>query len=83
MERKIMIYALSTCIWCKKTLEYFKGKKIRFEHVFVDLLDEPEQSRVIAEMESYNPQGNFPTVVIDGRIVTGYDTARFEEELKK
>lgn len=85
MEKKINIkvYALSTCIWCKKTLEYLKKKNIEFEHVYVDLLDEPERSKVTAEVEKYNPQGNFPTVVINGVTLSGFDTDGFDREISK
>ena len=29
---KVMLYALSTCIWCKKTKEYLSSKNVAFDY---------------------------------------------------
>jgi glutaredoxin-like protein NrdH len=80
MAKKIKIYALSTCIWCKKTIEYFKKKGIPFEHIYVDLLDEDQDKQVAQELAKLNPDGGFPTVLIGDRVIIGYNTAEFEKE---
>ncbi len=82
-NKEIKIYALSTCIWCKKTLDYFKEKECEFDHVFVDLLEDPESSKAKAEMKQHSTQKGFPMVVIDGVVVMGFDTDGFERELSK
>ena len=83
MDKKIKIYALSTCIWCKKTIEYFKNKNVKFEHIFVDTQDEAMQEKLFKEIEKVNPKVNFPTILINDTIIVGYDTKKFDEELKK
>ena len=83
MAKKIKIYALSTCIWCKKTIEYFTNKGVEFEHIFVDLLDDNERGRIDKELEAYNANGDFPTVVIDGKVIVGYKVKEFDKELGK
>jgi glutaredoxin-like protein NrdH len=82
-KKKIKIYALSTCIWCKKTLEYFKQKGIPFEHIFVDEVDEDEYAAVLKELESLNPAGTFPTVCIDDKVIVGYKVDQFDSCLAK
>jgi glutaredoxin-like protein NrdH len=83
MAKKIKIYALSTCIWCKKTIEFFTKKGVAFEHIYVDLLDENERVKIDQEIEAYNSGGDFPTVVIDGKVIVGYKVKEFEKELEK
>lgn len=83
MSKKIKIYALSTCIWCKKTIEYFNKKNIKFEHIYVDLLDQPEKTKVMKELESLNPKANYPTISIGDKVIVGYKVKDFEEELDK
>ena len=83
MVNKIKIYALSTCIWCKKTIEYFTKKEVEFEHIYVDLLDEKERDRIDKELETLNAGGNFPTVVINGKVIVGYRVKDFDKELGK
>ena len=80
MTKKIKIYALSTCIWCKKTIEYFKKKGIPFEHIYVDLLDEDQSKQVSRELEELNPDRSFPTVLIGDRVIVGYKTKEFDKE---
>lgn len=80
MAKKITIYALSTCIWCKKTIEYFKKKGIPVEHIYVDLLDGDQDKLVSQELEKLNPDRSFPTVVIGDRVIVGYQTNEFDKE---
>jgi glutaredoxin-like protein NrdH len=83
MPKKIKIYALSTCIWCKKTIEYFKKKGLPFEHVYVDLLDEEQDQKVSKELEKINPERSFPTVLIGDKVIVGYKTKEFDEECQE
>ena len=36
----VKLYALSTCIHCKKTKEFLTDSGISFDYLFVDLLEE-------------------------------------------
>ncbi len=82
MAVKIKIYALSTCIWCKKTIEYFKKQGLPFEHIYVDLLKGGQDKLVFQELERLNPDKSFPTVLIGDRVIVGYKTNEFDEECK-
>ena len=31
----VLVYALSTCIWCKKTKEYLSSKDVAFDYIYV------------------------------------------------
>src|SRR3972149_3637843 len=35
-EHKVVVYALSTCVWCKMTKQFLKDNEIEFEHIDVD-----------------------------------------------
>ncbi|MCX8015204.1 MAG: glutaredoxin family protein, partial [candidate division WOR-3 bacterium] len=71
---KVFVYALSTCIWCKKTLELLSKLNVAYDYIYVDLLDADDKERVYQEMLKYNPRGSFPTVVINDSIcITGFD----------
>jgi len=81
-DKEIMIYALTTCIWCKKTLEWFKHEKIRFQHVFVDDLPEEEHKKVMKTVLELNPIGNFPVVRIGESVIVGFKPEEFEKAFK-
>lgn len=63
----VMLYALSTCQWCHKTIELLKELGIDFDYQYVDLLDGKAQNTAMDELEKWNPRGSFPTLVIDNR----------------
>jgi glutaredoxin len=39
-KRKVFLYALSTCGWCKLTKQFLKDSDIEFEYVDVDLCND-------------------------------------------
>jgi glutaredoxin-like protein NrdH len=80
---KIMLYALSTCGWCKKTKALLNELGVEYDYTDVDLLKGEEQSRVIKEIEKYNPECNFPTIVINSKkCIIGFKEDEIREALK-
>lgn len=76
----IMLYALSTCGWCKKTKELLNDMGVEYNYIFVDLLQDKEREDVIREIEKWNPNCSFPTLVIkDEKCIIGYK----EDEIRK
>jgi len=79
--KKVKIYALSTCLWCKRTKNFFEEKNIPFDCVYYDKVDEAEQERIMAEMREKGGGGSFPLVCIGSEIVQGYAPDDFERLL--
>lgn len=80
---KVMLYALSTCGWCKKTRQLFDDHGVRYDYVYVDQQTGEEKERTLAEVRRWNPNTSFPTVVIDDNLViVGFQEARLREALK-
>jgi glutaredoxin-like protein NrdH len=72
----IVIYALSTCMWCRMTKSLLKEIGVSYSFVDVDTLDGAEKEQAKAEIKRWNPAGSYPTIVIDGReAISGYDEA--------
>ncbi|MGM0365444.1 MAG: glutaredoxin family protein [Actinomycetota bacterium] len=79
---KVIIYALSTCIWCKKTKNLLKDMGIDYSYIDVDLLEGDEREQILAEMKKHNPDGGFPTLVIDdSHCIVGFDEKKISEKL--
>ena len=75
----IKIYTLSTCGWCKKTKSFLNEHKIKYSYIDVDRLGPEEADPVRKQQLKHNPAGSFPTIVVDGGCIVGYD----EDELIK
>jgi glutaredoxin-like protein NrdH len=79
----IMLYALSTCGWCAKTKELLRTLGVEFSYAFVDLLEGKEQDDAMNEVEKWNPQGSFPTLVIRDTIcIVGFREDEIRGALK-
>lgn len=79
---RITLYALSTCIWCKKTKDFLSSNGVGFDYIYVDLLKGEDRSRAISEVKSHNPSASFPTLVINDRAIVGFREKEIKEALK-
>ena len=79
----IMLYALSTCGWCKKTKELLREMGVEFDYAYVDLLEGKEQDEAMNTVERFNPSGSFPTLVInDKKCIVGFREQEIREEFR-
>lgn len=77
---KLMLYALSTCGWCKKTKDFLTSLGVEYDYVYVDLERGQERSKAINEVKRFNPACSFPTLVINNeKCIVGFK----EDEIKK
>lgn len=77
---KLVLYALSTCIWCKKTRQLLDDLRVEYYVTYVDLLEGDDNSYAKSEVKKWNPQCSFPTLVINEEsCITGYDEKRIRE----
>lgn len=76
----IMLYALSTCGWCKKCKKLLDDMKVEYNFIYVDQLEGEDRKEILKELEKYNPDKNFPTIVVNNdKCIIGFN----EEELRK
>jgi len=77
MNKKIKVYGVPTCPFCKKAKEFFKGKGFDFEDVDVSLSQD-----LAKEMIEKSGQMSVPVIEIDGEIIIGFDRERIETVLR-
>lgn len=65
-EHQVTLYALSTCIWCRRTRRFLERNGVAFDFIYVDLIQGVEREGVMAEVRRWNSSASFPTIVIDG-----------------
>jgi len=79
---EVFMYALSTCVWCKKTKAFLGELGVEYRYVDVDLVPEAEKDQVVADLARWNPARNFPTIVVNGRtVIVGFHPERVKEVL--
>lgn len=78
----VMLYALSTCVWCKRTKRLLNELGVEYDYVDVDLLQSDERETVNQKVREWNPNGSYPTIVIDNsQCIVGYDPEKIKEVL--
>jgi glutaredoxin-like protein NrdH len=76
---QVMLYALSTCGWCKKTKGLLNELGVSYTYTDVDTLTGAERESVMDEVRKWNPACSFPTLVINGsNCIVGF----VEEEIR-
>ncbi len=79
---KILLYALSTCGWCKKTKDFLRKLDVEYSYIFVDQVEESEKDKVMDDIKKWNPRCSFPTLVInDEGCIVGYKEDEIKEAL--
>jgi glutaredoxin-like protein NrdH len=82
-SHRVMLYALSTCGWCKKTRELLANLGVDYDYEYVDLLIGEDKTKVVQTVTHWNPACSFPTLIIDDSMcIVGFEEAMIREALK-
>ncbi len=80
---KVMLYALSTCGWCKRTKKLLDDLGVEYDFIDVDTVPPEKKQDIIREVEKWNPRCSYPTLVIDDkRCIVGFQEPEIREVLK-
>ena len=78
----VVLYALSTCGWCRKTKRLLDELGVQYRYKYVDMVLGAEKDEVLEKMERWNPRRSFPTMVInDEKAIIGYKPDTIKESL--
>ncbi|MDD3845652.1 MAG: glutaredoxin family protein [Syntrophorhabdaceae bacterium] len=75
----LVLYTLSTCVWCRMMKSFLAKMDVGYDYVDVDTLEDEEKARVIDDLKRWNPKCSFPSLVVNGETcIIGFneDTAR-------
>ena len=80
---RIVVYTLSTCMWCRMAKNLLHDLGVGYEYIDVDSLQSDEKDAVKKEIKKWNPDGSYPTIVInDKESISGFDEAEIREKIK-
>ncbi len=79
----IMLYALSTCGWCRKTKQLLDELGVEYHYEYVDHLQGKPREKTMEVVKHWNPGCTFPTLVInDEKCIVGYKEDEIREALR-
>jgi glutaredoxin-like protein NrdH len=81
--RHIVIYALSTCPWCRKTKNLLNELGVEYYFTDVDLATDKEKQALMDTIRKWNPASSFPTIVIDDKkCIVGFKEDEIREAIQ-
>jgi glutaredoxin len=82
-SKKVVVYALSTCPWCRKVKNLLNELGVEYYFTDVDLAGDKEKQELIATVRKWNPASSFPTIVLDDKkCIVGFKENEIREALK-
>ena len=82
-EHKVVVYAISTCVWCKMTKQFLKDNNIEFEYMDIDLCTPEEKEKVRKDIISRGGSLSYPTTIVDDKtLITGFRKDLLKEALQ-
>jgi len=82
-KHKVLVYAISTCAWCKLTKKFLKDNNIEYEYVDVDLCEEEDKDKIRQDILDKGGSLSYPTIIIDNKkVITGFRKDKLTEALE-
>lgn len=81
-KHQILVYALSTCGWCKRAKQFLKDNDVEYEYVDIDLINNDDKEKIKQDITTRGGPLAYPTLIIDNKILmTGAPQERLKEIL--
>ena len=82
-RHKVLVYALSTCAWCKLVKSFLKENGIEYEYVDVDLCNEQDKEKVKRAILKRGGSLSYPAIIIDDKtLINGFRKDKIKEALE-
>ncbi|WXG39610.1 MAG: glutaredoxin family protein [Candidatus Freyarchaeum deiterrae] len=82
-KHKVLMYAISTCVWCRRTKQLLKENSVEYEYVDVDLCEKDDYDQIRKDIVNRGGVLSFPVLIIDdNKLINGYRVDDIKEALE-
>jgi glutaredoxin-like protein NrdH len=82
-QHHVLMYALSTCMWCHRTKDWLQHHAVAYEYIDVDLQDRLTKHAIIQDILARGGHLTYPTIIIDDtRLIQGFHPENLTEALE-
>lgn len=82
-RHKVLIYALSTCAWCKMAKKFLKDNNIEYEYVDIDQCSKEDREKIKKAIQSRGGDLSYPTLIVDDKtLITGFVKNKIKDVLE-
>ncbi len=82
-KHRVLMYAISTCGWCKQAKKFLTDNEIEYEYVDIDLCSKEEREKIRSDILSRGGRLTYPTIIVDDTIlITSFQEDKIREALE-
>jgi glutaredoxin-like protein NrdH len=82
-SHKVLLYTLSTCVWCKKTKQFLSENEVYYEYIDLDTASTEDKNEALKDLKKRKAPIAFPSIIIDeDKLITGYRVQELSEALE-
>jgi glutaredoxin-like protein NrdH len=79
-KHKVLMYAISTCGWCKRAKRTLNNMDVEYEYIDIDLCSIGDKEKIRQDITKRGGRLLYPTIIINDKILL---TNPSEKELKE
>ena len=82
-KHKVLLYAISTCGWCKQAKKFLKDNNVEYEYVDIDLCSWEDREKIREDILGRGGRLSYPTIIIDDRnLITRFQKEKIRKALE-
>ena len=82
-KHKVLLYAISTCGWCKRAKNFLNDNNVEYKYVDIDLCNNEDKSAIRKDILNRGGVLAYPTVIVDEKtLLTGPSPDKLREVLE-
>jgi len=83
IEENVIVFTLSTCMWCKKCKNFLNESSMKYKYIDVDKIDPVDKAKIIEYLKNkYQTRVSYPFLICESGHVVGYNPEKYKELLK-
>jgi glutaredoxin-like protein NrdH len=79
-KHKVLLYAISTCGWCRRAKNTLKEMDVEYEYIDIDLCSTEDRQQIRQDILNRGGYLAYPTIIVDNKILL---TGPSREDLKE
>lgn len=68
-KHRVVLYAISTCPWCKKAKRFLADNEVEYYYVDVDLASKEDYDEIAKDIHSRGGRDVYPTFIVDDTVL--------------
>jgi glutaredoxin-like protein NrdH len=81
-DHRVLMYAISTCMWCKRAKQFLNDHNVEYTYVDVDLCTPEDRETIRHEILARGGRLVYPAILVDDRVViNGFQTDKIREAI--